>query len=824
MSPIKMSPARLWPVKALEREKRGMRSMLQVSVAERDQLQRKLKERHLEVLQLLDALDRQKVTNRELNAQRHEQSKRLEQALERIETLRSENLHLRRSSEIDKEAAAKHSSLLKQQVADRSGRVKLLEQSLTDSQREASEQRRLWESKIAAEGKRRGELETMLQDKIDELASVKTSAREREDELSDRLAKMQSERATLQGELKSLEGEKERNTKLEKEIETLRERNTTLTEDYGKASERAAHLEGELKIATGENLRRGKEITTLTASLADATRKLTDSIKAAEQRRVSELKAADVLRQTEAKEATRRHKEEIEKITTRMTLEFRNLEHRRETEQQAASGKIAQLDAEIRGLECKVAMVNELRANNAELKELETSLRSDCKRLRDEVKSLASGKASLEGEHKAKSAYLQNLEIEAKSLNRKLESATEKLIAALADAKDAHSRNAELERQLEQTRNELLNRVTRNDRDRNQCTKEFTQIFGELRHNETLAAEREKRINEQTKAYNAAIEAERLSVRTRVDNMMKGREVKLQSAIEKARDDASKAGAAHSHLRSVLDCLSKFYVHKYKAREQQDLRRLCMARWQVGAVRRKWARELWKRIMVRRLYCKASRSNNKEKDFGQTHRGGIDDLQKGENSGMERARIDAGAVAGNTSGAPQPEMEEQKPVQDSQIDEDYDEDFEGDGQFGPNEDPGGIVVPVRGSQRPGSQYDAATLEQQMRLVGKMLLQGAAFKHPEDLDQRYHSIEAEINRYSSHLSNCETKESEEEKGRGRQVGLEREIAAFEKENARVNEAVAKIIRDLTPATPSALSTALNRRPEGKYVSRRGPGQR
>eukprot|EP00471_Norrisiella_sphaerica_P001263 CAMPEP_0184486444 /NCGR_PEP_ID=MMETSP0113_2-20130426/7939_1 /TAXON_ID=91329 /ORGANISM="Norrisiella sphaerica, Strain BC52" /LENGTH=725 /DNA_ID=CAMNT_0026868335 /DNA_START=449 /DNA_END=2626 /DNA_ORIENTATION=- len=558
--------------------------MIQASAGERDNLQARLKERHLEMIQLLEALDRQKAQTRALKIQRRQQETKFAQALEKIEILRGENLHLRQSSEQEARASKKHTDLLKQQLSDRTHEIKLLEGTLSDARKDATDQRQVFESRIAAQGKRRLELEQLLQDRIDELEKVKSTAKDTEYKLNDRIAKLQAEAANLSGEIRSLNGVCERNTELEKSLEETRLHLTNKGEELVKATEAKAFLTGELKLERSRSESTLEEVKKITANLSSAKHALSTGLAEAE-KKMQELKAtADKKLEDALKEAEAKRKSDVE----------------------IAAETIKRVEAEKVSLESKLSSLQEVRTRNEELKqsieamnlerkELVEKFQSTGLELREEIKTLTAQKAEIEGEYRVRMGVLEKLEKESIETQIRLDKLRERLAAVQTENIDLRSRNTELDKRRELAMQELAVRVDRSEKERTHSHDEYTRVFGDLKHHQCLATELAKRLETEKAAAYSDLEKHRKELEDNIKQKLAQRESKMKAEhndyreLEKERD----------HFKLSLERMSiQFSQIRRKMKSHNDATTWWL-RWQVSTLRRKYLRMSWKQIIYR---------------------------------------------------------------------------------------------------------------------------------------------------------------------------------------------------------------------------------
>mmetsp|Transcript_28216 Transcript_28216/g.45916 ORF Transcript_28216/g.45916 Transcript_28216/m.45916 type:complete len:795 (+) Transcript_28216:78-2462(+) len=609
---------------AVKREQKGFRALITATATERDGLQTKLKERHEEMLQLLEALDRKKSQCRTLTIKNREQGNHLTQSLEKIEILNSENLHLRQTSEQEAKATAKHVALLKQQVCDRAHEIKLLERSVADLRKDSADQKQVYESRISAQEKQYSELEGILQSRIDELSDLKTTSRARQDQLSEKLAKSQAEVATLNGEIRALQDVRENNQELEKALGATRSRVEHQAEELVKATEARAHVAGELKLSRKQAETAADEVKRLSAALSDAKHALSAGMAEAE----SKMRAA-------LAESERANHEAMEKA-----------EARRAAEESTYFESIRRVEAEKRVLETKVAAMEELRHRNSELKESFQNLQSELKQtvtkmqteglsLREEVRRLAAGKAEIEGEHRVRAKALETLEKQAAELRSQLGTLRSKCAAVEADNRELRSRSLELERKRDAAVLELATRVSRNEQERLQSQGEFTRVFGDLKHNQCLAQELAKRLEIERAAAERLLEQERAATAQTIAEKIAERKAEMEQGMERMQKKTD-------HFRKCLDRLSSRFAKVHRKQHGQHNAEVWVARWQALVYRRKYLRCLWYKIL-RRVKRKAIVIANDGNDYAD------DDFE----SGVEEKE---GAVADGRGGRAQPQQ------------------------------------------------------------------------------------------------------------------------------------------------------------------------
>eukprot|EP00472_Partenskyella_glossopodia_P006015 CAMPEP_0197541714 /NCGR_PEP_ID=MMETSP1318-20131121/67310_1 /TAXON_ID=552666 /ORGANISM="Partenskyella glossopodia, Strain RCC365" /LENGTH=722 /DNA_ID=CAMNT_0043100915 /DNA_START=472 /DNA_END=2640 /DNA_ORIENTATION=+ len=632
-----------WSKQASKKEKHGLRALLRTSAAERDSLQSKLRERHCEMINLLDSFDRQKAKLTAARSHNKDQAAKLLSALEKIEILQNENLHIRSTAEAESQASAKHITLLKDQLANKLQDCKQLDRTLNDVRQDAADQRKEWESRVASEEAKRNDLEELLQMKIGETSSM-----------HDTITGQQQENAILQGELKRLANVDQRNTQLEKKLSDTRSRNLKLNEDCAKASEARKLFEGELNLARTQIENLNREIEGFKAKLSDAHRNH-ELMKA--QQNTLELK---------------------------LTAEMRTLKH----------------------------------SNNqfAEAKHTVEELREENKTLTAELKLLLADKSRIDGETSARlSAY-------------------EKQIQDLRERHEEHIRDL-------RSRNEALSQVS--DQaivERYSSQEQLRQLFGDLKYNQCLASELQKRL-----------EMQETCVQQRIEAAMKERE---ETSLKKG----SKKKMEKYHLRKIVNNLSSHFLVIRRRQSNDNRRRLWLAKWLVAVYRRKWLRAVWHRVALQAKQGSASAASS---------------------------TITTTAEEANKSNTPLKPSSSPTPI------------------FTPKPTTAlADIQQLPAAMKDNKAYHVA-LMQQMEKVGKALLTLESDEDSGSsglLNHGYLGVEEALSNYYSYLGTQKQSRasgaqssSKNQVAKGTRVRLERDLARFEAESERLSRGVTHLIR-------------------------------
>lgn len=204
----------------------------------------------------------------------------------------------------------------------------------------------------------------------------------------------------------------------------------------------------------------------------------------------------------------------------------------------------------------------------AEAKHTVEELREENKTLTAELKLLLADKSRIDGETRARlSAY-------------------EKQIQDLRERHEEHIRDL-------RSRNEALSQVS--DQaivERYSSQEQLRQLFGDLKYNQCLASELQKRL-----------EMQETYVQQRKEAAMKERK---ETSLKKG----SKKKMEKYHLRKLVNNLSSHFLVIRRRQSNDNRRRLWLAKWLVAVYRRKWLRAVWHRVALQAKQRSASAASS----------------------------------------------------------------------------------------------------------------------------------------------------------------------------------------------------------------------
>lgn len=490
-----MPPKRL--MTASQVEKQGLQLVLKHSVEDQNRLSSKLRESHDQMMMLLATLDRQKAQIREHIAFRRAQAAQISDAMERIEVLRSENQHVKASMAQESDASSKHAALLKQHFADKSDECKELKREVRDAQQDLDDQRQRYEARVSQLDKQRAGLEQLLERKTAECDRTSSTMKKQELELKERVYALQADKAKLQGEIKATERVKVDNAELKRQLDALTQRFETLREKSVRDVEARAQLEGQLKLAQPR----------VDKAQAEAERCRT---KLASLQKQQNADLERVVR--EAKESSLKAAAQFQRVTE---------------EKRAMAERLAALEGVGTRLEESKAKTETLKKSKALLKQ--------------ELKMVRTSAGDLERQFKAALLECEALRKDKAGLESTVRGLRENLSAGQTANQDLRARNAELRTEVERSMSKFAEHLSATDKQRTSQNEEFTKVYGEFKHNNCLAQELRKQLQQQKEQYEALLAAERANVQKRVRELVAKeapRAVARAQEAERLRDRA----------------------------------------------------------------------------------------------------------------------------------------------------------------------------------------------------------------------------------------------------------------------------------------------